>query len=221
MGKPRHPRKGERRKRDRKFAIDALPVEVRGHIQALRAGGMFYADIEELSARPLKQAGFVPWDELPAHTLRLFPGRRLPASNLGRWYDVRVEQVLKQVQKDALDSREIANSLLGPGYRNLPESTKNGLADRVFALLKAADQGNQKEIRKELANLGWLLAQFQKNEVAAARVEFEREKFKQLAERVEGLKNKVAGKKKVAPAELQEDLSRLAQDVRKVYEGKA
>lgn len=91
-------RTGEKQLRWRPPKIDKLPRYIRDAIVQLRSEGRFWRQIEVLSARPFSEnwpadgGGFVDWEAFPKEVLALFPGRRIPCSNLHRWYDLRVEQ---------------------------------------------------------------------------------------------------------------------------------
>ncbi|KKM18452.1 hypothetical protein LCGC14_1665490, partial [marine sediment metagenome] len=69
--------------------------------------------------------------------LRLFPRRRLSGSNMCRWYDVACAQVQRENEAQRQSSVAVANSLLGGGYKNLPESVRTALSDQVFQLNRA------------------------------------------------------------------------------------
>ena len=90
MTKPR-PKTGEKRTRDCPLKIDRLPVGVRDAIQIVRAEHI-WAEVEELSAQPFNPkwqtegGGFVDWDALPVAVQKFFPDRRLPHTNLHRWF---------------------------------------------------------------------------------------------------------------------------------------
>jgi hypothetical protein len=88
---------GEERLVHQPFKIDRLPAEVREAIRIVREEHT-WQEIEDLSALPFNPnwrtegGGFVNWDSLRVSVQALFPGRRIPHSNLHRWFDVRVRQ---------------------------------------------------------------------------------------------------------------------------------
>jgi hypothetical protein len=87
----KRPGVGARRKTRQPLKIDKLPQEWRDWIQKQRAKGSTWAEIEEMSATTL------PW-ESEASAKALFSAKRLPETNLIRWYDLRVEQVNREIR---------------------------------------------------------------------------------------------------------------------------
>lgn len=92
------PKTGVARKTRQPLKMDRLPKSVRDAIVYLRGQGKIWNHIEQQSARPFSPAwatdggGFVDWESLPQDLIYLFPRRRLPHSNMHRWYDLRVDQ---------------------------------------------------------------------------------------------------------------------------------
>lgn len=92
------PRTGQKRLTRQPLSMDKLPKSVLDAVTYLRKQGKTWSQIETLSARNFSEKwaldglGFVDWQSLPSETLRLFPRRRIPHSNMHRWYDLRVEQ---------------------------------------------------------------------------------------------------------------------------------
>ena len=150
----RHPHIGERRRTRRPFTIEKLPIVWQEWIKQQRAipNVRPWAEIEERSATAL------PWKELPPETLRLFPRRRLSALNMWRWYDVKCDQVQQENLAQRERSVAFANSILGGGYENIPESVRTALSDQVFQLDRAVAEGNKGEYQAGLIDLGNLLA---------------------------------------------------------------
>ncbi len=105
------PKTGQPRLWNQPLKIDRLPPSVHEAIITLRnKAGKTWPEIEELSALPADKGGFVEWENLPTPVLELFPEMRLPHSNLHRWYDIRVDQVQKQVMEYSAKAREIAQA---------------------------------------------------------------------------------------------------------------
>jgi len=179
----RRPRTGESRNTRQPLAIDKLSPEARDAIQKFRAEGKTWEEISELSPE--------------------FAGKTLAVSTLHRWYDLRVEQVQKEVLGRAQAAREFAASFKDLAFDKLPETTRNALASQVFVLFE--EIGNDARARKELGNLLFLLLQQRKLDIAADRVEVEKKKLETLLSKVKGLKEDVA-KKKLSAAELQQRL---------------
>jgi hypothetical protein len=169
--------------------LDRLPMEARDRIVALRAAGRAWAEIEELSEG--------------------FAGKRLPATTLARWYDLRVEQRQKEREAQAERAHAIAGAFLGQGFKDLPESVKNALGTHVFAMMESADEKNDAKFRAELVELGWLLQEYRKSDLKQQALAIEKQKLETVAAKVRGLRQAVAGKKKLEPAELQKRLDEI------------
>lgn len=97
-GHKSRPKTGEKRVTRQPLNIDILPKSVSDAIIELRRQRKTWSKIDQISSLPFSAnwlqdgAGFVNWEVLPAEVLALFPSRRLPKSNLHKWYDIRVEQ---------------------------------------------------------------------------------------------------------------------------------
>ncbi|MGD0014840.1 MAG: phage protein Gp27 family protein [Bryobacteraceae bacterium] len=202
--------------------IDLLPQAVKDRILELRASFVGWEEIERQSA------DFVPWASLDPRVCRCFPlvrgiqnphqvgppksparlgpeiqNRYLPHSTLHRWYDLRVEQARRQAEAQAESSRAIAQSFLGRGYENLPDSIKNALADQIFALTAAG--GDPEQLKKELFDLGYLVAKLLQTQTAATKTDVEQQKVKleidrrekELKETVDEAEKKIRGGKPI------------------------
>ncbi len=205
---PTRPKTGQKRITRQPFKIDRLPMEMRERIQRERASGLTWQEIEDLSP----QLG--EWEKVPAEVQAKFPGRKLPVSTLQRWYDVRVEQIKKEVLEEAAKAREFATAFAGPTNKDLPDAVRNALGDQIFALMQSADATDKKQFRRELLNLGILLAEHRKLDIQERKqqtneraLEF---KIQQMQEKVQVLKEEVADKKKeLTPEELQKKLDEI------------
>lgn len=156
---PTRPKTGQKRKTRQPLKIDKLPMEMRDAIQRLRADGRTWEEIEELSP------AFEGWDKLPLSVLELFPDMKIPRSSLQRWYDIRVEQVRREVVADSERAREFAATFNGPANKDLPDAVRNALGDQIFSLMQSADASDKQQFRKELLNLGMLLAEHRKLDI--------------------------------------------------------
>lgn len=172
----RHPGFGERRRKRQPFGIEKLPIIWQDWIKEQRAipNVTPWEEIERRSATAL------PWKDFPKETLQLFPRRYLPASNIRRWYDVACIQVQRENEAQRQSSVAVANSLLGGGYKNLPESVRTALGDQVFQLNRAVRKGDQDEYQARLIDLGKLLTRFQRNEIARFRAKAESKRVDEL-----------------------------------------
>ena len=93
--KKRRPVTGEMRTKRFPLKIDKLPSQVLDAITRLRENGHTWQDISERSTLPYSprwatvKGGFVDWEKVSEEAIRAFPERRIPATNLSRWYDLR------------------------------------------------------------------------------------------------------------------------------------
>jgi hypothetical protein len=140
MAKPR-PKTGEPRQVRQPLKIDRLPVEVRDAIQVLRDDGRTWTEIEELSGLPYskdwrsKGAGFVNWDVIAGAVKRLFPSRHLPKSNLQRWYDLRISQVVAETMARSAQARELAAAFAKSVVDDADDAVLNAARDQLMSLL--------------------------------------------------------------------------------------
>lgn len=148
MAKPR-PKTGEPRTTHQPLGIDRLPPSVHEAIKRLRARyGMTWLEIERLSALPynkewdseLGKHGFVDWAPLDARVLDKFPERRLPDTSLHRWYDLRVAQVLKEIDQQGAISDKLAKAFAGRGIEGADAAVMNAARDVIFQMLQAQDE---------------------------------------------------------------------------------
>lgn len=178
------PKTGERRRTRQPLKIDKLPAELHERIQRERAAGATWEEIEEMSPR------FDEWAKVPAAAQLLFVGHKLPHTTLQRWYDLRVEQVKKEMLADAERAREIAAIFAGRAFKDLPEAVRNALGDKIFSLMQSADEKTQSKLRKELLELGFLLAQQRKLDIQDKKVAAETKRVDLLVRDFEMRKRK-------------------------------
>jgi hypothetical protein len=173
--KPR-PKTGEARKTRQPLKIDRLPATMQKRICSERSAWKSWEQIEAESA------AWTEWNDVPEDVQKLFPDRRLPHSNLQRWYDLRVEQRLKEQRAEAERARSMADAFTKNGFADLTESVRNALGERVFMLMRA---GNDEEFQEALLDLGHLLAKLDKNRIAKLHVDTESRRVKLLEEEAE------------------------------------
>jgi hypothetical protein len=181
----KRPRTGEKRRTRQPFEIDKLSQETRDAILRARADG---ATWEETAERASKVAG-----------------RPLASSVVHRWYDVRVEQVQKEVMAQAERARGIAGMFAGKGFKDLPEATINALSSQVFTLMESKGGA---EFEASLANLALVLSKLMAAQARTKQVDLARERLDTMAGKVKGLKAAVA-KKKMTSAELASKLDEI------------
>lgn len=168
----RRAKTGDKRERQYPLKIDKLPLEMRDRIQAERGDGRTWEEIEELSPK------FLEWEKVSPDTQKLFPARRLPHSNLQRWWDLRVNQVRREVMRQAEAAKGLAVAFAGRGMEQLPEAVVNALRDLIFSVLEHADERNRGKVIKSLSELGWLVSDLQRSKVQEARLEVESRRVK-------------------------------------------
>jgi hypothetical protein len=161
------PRTGEKRHWRQPLVIDTLPEVARLEIQKRRAKGETWEEISEASEK--------------------FAGRRLALSVLHRWYDLRVEQVQRDVMAQAERARSIAAAFAGKQFKDLPEATVNALSSEVFAVSEA---GKPAEREAALGRLLFLLTKLMQAQAAEKRVEIEKSRIELARKKFEELRNK-------------------------------
>jgi hypothetical protein len=165
------PKTGEARKVRQPLKIDRLPLAIQDRIRAARIAGRVWKEIEEESPY------WKEWESVAPEIVELFPEKRLPHANLHRWYDLRFEQRIAEVDRDAAKARTIAEAFASRTFEGLTESTKNALAEQVFMLTNSADAQDSKAFRKELGELLFLLTKLQKAELDKAKLAVEQQKL--------------------------------------------
>ncbi len=184
----RRPRTGERRLRNRTLKIDRLPVEARDAIQHLKnSAGKTWAEIEELSALHYdanwrtKGGGFVNWEALPDDVRELFPDSRLPLSNLHRWYDLRVSQVMAEVQRRSVQARELAAAFAKSVVDKDDGAVLNAARDQLMSLL-AEDSTPKARIdaTRGLIALAEMMQQQRANNIKERKVAVDERRLAQL-----------------------------------------
>lgn len=154
---------GQSRKTRQPLNVDLLPEKWRQQIQAYRAKGSIWAEIEELSR------GF-DWDKLDAAVLKKFPDRRIPSTTLQRWYDLRVEQVNREIAARSEQARTLAQAFAGANLSKTDEAVVNALRDTIFAEMQSAGSEYRGDLMKALTNLGILLTEIKKNDIRERKV---------------------------------------------------
>jgi hypothetical protein len=204
------PKTGDKRRTRQPLKMDRLPAELLDRVIAERAVGRTWDEIEELSPR------FDEWEKTAAEIRAQFHGLRLPRATLQRWYDIRVEQVKREMLADQVRAREVAAIFAGKEFKDLPDAVRNALGDKVFTLMQAGGDKNQSKTLKGLLELGWLLAQQKKLEIQERKqnvTEKELElKIQLVRDKVEKLKKDVDGsgkKKQISPEELKKRVDEI------------
>ncbi len=185
MTKPR-PKTGEGRDVNRVLKIDLLPQSAKDAILALRDRGEPWPQIEAQSAKEYSSSwekdggGFVNWQTLDLKVLEEFPELRLPKSSLHRWFDLRIDQVRKQVMVESAQAREFAAAI---ATKTLPDGNAavvNAMRDQVFGLLKSVGPNDQGKFIAGLNLLALTMSRLQRIELQARRVEVDERRVTQL-----------------------------------------
>lgn len=198
--KPRYrwPRKGEKRRRRQRFKAESLPAEVREKILALRA-------------RPRRYSWAHVSEDLKRETRT-----KISASALQRYYDVCIEQALADDRERARARDRVLAQWGSRYFKDFPEKLQGKLQDYLVDLSLSVSEKNLAGFEKGMLNIGWLIAQFQKNEVAKLRATTEQRKLEQVRHRGQKLAEQVeraAGKGKRI------DLKKLAKRLREEVYG--
>lgn len=203
----RRPKTGEARKVRQPLGIDRLPVSMQDRIRAARIAGRTWMEIEKQSP------DWEEWNNVAEEIQALFPGRRLPHSNLHRWYDLRVSQVMKEQEERAIAAHAAADKVAARGFTDLTAAVKHAMGETVFELMNA--EHDPTLIAEALAGMGHLLAKFDRNDLARQRVEQESRKIELLSQRLQLMQGKVKGlkeaveKKELSPEQLQQKLDEI------------
>ena len=132
---------------------------------------------------------------------------RLPHTNLCRWYDHRVEQVLRDEQKRAAAAHAAADKVAARGFKNLTASVKHALGEAVFEVMNARE--DPEKIVAALTGLGHLLAKLDRNEIASRRVRLLEEEAERKKKQFERETNDAARKLEKGRSLTIDDINRI------------
>jgi hypothetical protein len=171
----RRPKTGEKRVTNQPLKIDRLSPEVHHTILLLRnAKGKTWQEIEDLSALPVKEGGFVDWESLPTPVLELFPNMRLPHSNLHRWYDIRVRQVRSETMQRAAQAQEIAEAFAKSNMAHGNEAVLNASRAVLMGFLtEDATERGRLNATKGLLKLAEVMQKARTNDIRERKVSVE------------------------------------------------
>jgi len=179
----RRPKTGEPRQVNQPLRLDSLPQAKRDQIISMRRAGESWERIAKAVGEP--------------------------ATTLHRWYDLRVAQVMREVQQEGEWSRQIAQALAGPGYESLPDAVRNAIADQLFGVMQASEPKERAQAAEALIGFMDQLTKRERVEVQKQKIGIEREKLALVRSKLQGLKKDVAGtgtKKQLSKDELQQRL---------------
>ncbi|QHN04415.1 DUF3486 family protein [Granulicella sp. WH15] len=214
---------GDARKTKQPLKIDRLPISVHEAILHLRnVMGKTWQEIEELSAEPVGDGkpGFVEWEKLETPVLELFPDMRIPHSNLHRWYDIRVDQVQRDVVARSEQARKIAEAFATSVVKDGDQAVLNAARDTFMSVLSENGSVKGREnAAKALIVLGEVMQRARANDIRERRVAVDERKMAQMEKDAELRRKRMdeetarASKKAAKGVVTQEDIDRLRERV--------
>lgn len=226
----RRPRTGEKRRTNLPLKIDKLiaaqPAAGEAILYLKNTLGKTWAEIEEQSARPYSEkwvtdlGGFVNWEALPTHALELFPGLSLPHSNLHRWHDLRIRQVMDETMARSAQARELAQAFAKSVVAKDDEAVLNAARDQFMSVL-AEDASPKGRIAaaKGLIALSVVMNDARGNSIKRDKVDIDRRRIKLLEDREAKLRAKFEAETKKAAEQVAdgrfgiEDVNRIRERV--------
>jgi hypothetical protein len=172
------PRTGQKRLTRQPLKMDKLPTELLDRVMKERAAGRTWEEIEELSPR------FEEWKNTNETIQGQFPKLRLPHTTLQRWYDLRVEQVRRDVMARMDRARELAESFADKKFKDLPDAVMNALRDQIFMLMEASDDKSRAKAIQGLGSLGLMISRIERTKVAQRKLDIEEEKVEAQKQRL-------------------------------------
>lgn len=205
--------------------MDRLPMEVLEAVKRLRAEhGLTWEEIERLSSLPYSEkweqkigvGGFVNWEALSTPVLELFPRMRLSQVTLHRWYDIRVEQAMRDIARDAAVAHEVGKAFAAAGLDKGDEAVMNAARDISMRQLVAAKTEDAKAaVRDALVDLAHVMQKARTNDIREELVQQNNRKLdlleKKLATMQKGVKGlrDAAEKKNFSPEQLRQKLDEI------------
>jgi hypothetical protein len=220
------PKTGESRAKQQPLKIDRLPIDVRDAIQYLKnERGKTWQEIEELSAAPYNPkwisegGGFVHWEELPTQILELFPDLRLPHSNLHRWYDLRVSQVVAETMARSAQAREIAAAFAKSIVAGEDDAVLNAARDQIMSVLAedATPKGRMKAAGA-LISLAEMLQERRANNIKERKVAIDERRLVQMEKDAELKRRKFSKEMDAAEKKISRGQALTKDDIDRIRE---
>jgi len=187
------PRTGEKRRTRQPLKMDRLPAEVRDAIQKARAEGKIWEEIAEIAS---KVAGTPLSDEV-----------------CRRWYDLRVEQVLREtVEMDELAEKNLRR-YFGRTLAELPEAAAHSLKAEVYGM-QSAKTSTQREA--SIGNFLSVLSKIIEAQSKQKRAEIEERKVNLAQKKFEELKSKAEKATDEAAAKIGKGKELTIEDVNRI-----
>lgn len=219
------PKTGEKREVRQPLKIDLLPQVARDAILALRdPGGLTWTEIEERSAKPYSKdwekdgGGFIDWESLDLKVLEAFPDMRLPKSSLHRWFDLRIDQVRRQVLSESAQAREFAAAFVSKDLEGGNAAVVNAMRDQVFSLMQSAGDGDKSKFLAGLNLLSLTISRLQRVELLGRRVEVDERKVTQLEQDAELKRKRFLKEMDEAETKITRGEALTAEDINRIRE---
>jgi len=163
----RRPRTGEKRRTRQPLKMDRLPAEVRDAIQKARAAGKTWEETAESASK--------------------IAGQEISVGACYRWYDIRVEQVLRETaEMDELAEKNL-RKFFGRTLAELPEAAAHSLKAEVYGM-QSAKTSAQREA--SIGNFLALLSKIIDAQSKQKRAEIEERKVNLAQKKFDELKSK-------------------------------
>lgn len=172
----KRPQTGEKRDVRQPLKIDQLPPLMHERIERERSRTTRpYPSWTVLETESPK---WEEWEQVTPEVMALFPGKRLPHSNLARWWDLRVEQVRQEVLAKTASVRTFVESFAKRTFEDVDDAVINALRDMTFSLITAGgDPKSEKRFMSALNEFGYLVAKIKKVKLDQAKLELEKQKL--------------------------------------------
>lgn len=228
----KRPRTGDPRKARQPLSIDLLPMDALDAIRRLRnTHGLSWEEIERLSSMPygekweekIGSAGFVNWDALSTRVLEKFPKLRLPHTNLHRWYDLRVDQAMRDLARDSAVAHEVAQAFAAGGLDKDDEAVINAVRDICLRqLVDAKSEDAKTVVRDALVDLAHVMQKARANDIRKGVLEQRKREIDLLEKKLELVKQKAGKLKETIEATdggkpLQLTREQLLEQVKEIY----
>jgi Protein of unknown function (DUF3486) len=202
---------GERPQVRQPLKIDQLPQAIRDRIlEELNKNGRTYAEIE------FDSPNWEQWKKCDDRQVALFPGKRLPHSNIQRWYDLRVRQVQDDILRTSEQARQVAKVFALAAIADDDEAILNAARDTAFSILRDTKPNDRMKILQGLIKLGKVRIDMRKIKtvgektvaIEERRVSALERKLTMVKDAAGNLKEQIA-RKTMTPEQLQESLDQI------------
>jgi len=229
MENRRRPRTGEKRIKNIPLKIDRLieaQPSIRDAILYLRNKAVrTWKEIEEQSARKYSAkwqedlGGFVNWDALPTQVLELFPDLRVTYTSLHRWHDLRLRQVIADVEARSIVARELASSFSKSVIAGDDKAVLNAARDLLMSLIaEDASQKARMDATKGLIALAEQMQERRLNDIKERKVAVDERRLVQLERDAEMKRRKFQREMDAAEKKITRGQALTADDINRIRE---